>query len=134
MRMNPTKVCTAMIEWYLNEYDKDIGSIFMMEHIAEQIKTMQNEIAQLEHKKNLVTKLTKEFNVLKETYEDSKGQLEYQYLINYLNRRIIAYQFDEKETQQKQSDIITKIKKFNNNFNLRQHIDKVRLLREETLL
>ena len=134
MEMNPTKVCNAMLEWYLSDYDKDIGLIFMMEHTTERIRIMKNEIATLENKKTLVKRLEAELKVLKDTYEDSSGKIEIQYLISYLNKRIIAYHYDIKVIQEKQADVIAKIKEKNPRFSLRKHIDKVRMIREETLI
>jgi hypothetical protein len=134
MEMSPTKVCTAMLEWYLTDYDKDIGLLFMMEHTSKQIKLMKEDIAQLDYKKSLLKKLEKELKVMRETYEDSSGKLEAQYLINFLRRRVIAYHYDIKEIQQKQGDVIARIKETNKKFKLQDFINETRLLREQTLL
>jgi hypothetical protein len=134
MELQPSKVCNAMLEWYLTDYDKDIGAIFMMEHLAAQIKLMKEEIIQLEQKQNLVAKLERKLKVIKDTYEDSSGKLEIQYLLNFLRRRVIAYHYDINEIQEKQSDVIERIKVHNKKFDLQHFIDETRLLREETLL
>lgn len=123
-----------MVEWYLTDYDKDIGLIFMIEHARSKIRQLENEIVELEYKRNIVKKLKAELGVLEQIYADSEGKLETQYLLTYLNRRIIAYHYDMDEIIKKQSDIIEKIKKVNPKFDLRKHIDKVRLLREQTML
>ena len=134
MGMDANKVCNAMVEWYLTDYDKDIGLIFMIEHARAKIRQIENEVIELEYKKNIVKKLKAELGVLEQIYADSEGKLETQYLLTYLNRRIIAYHYDINEITKKQSDIIEKIKKANPKFDLRKHIDKVRLLREQTML
>jgi hypothetical protein len=134
MKIVPSKVCSAMIEWYLNEYESDIGKLFIIEHTREQVARLEIEIAQLDHKKQLLKTLKRELRLMEEEYEDSNNKLELHYLLSYLNRRIIVYKYDLKEIRTKQKDTLDKIRKLNPRFNIEAHVNKIRLMREETMI
>lgn len=134
MQISPTKVCSAMIEWYLNEYETDIGKLFIIEHTREQVVKLEIEIAQLEQKKQLLKTLKRELKLMEEEYEDANNKLELHYLLSYLNRRIIVYKYDLKEIKTKQKDTLEKIRKLDPHFNIEKHVNKIRMMREETMI
>jgi hypothetical protein len=134
MKIPPTRICNAMIEWFLNEYEADIGKLFILEHVREQVTRLEIEVAQLEHKKAMLKVLKRELQLMEEEYKDSNNKLELHYLMSYLNRRIIAYKYNLREIKLKQKDTIDKIRKLNPQFALEKHVNKIRLMREETII
>lgn len=132
MEINPHKACSAMLDWLVTDCNKNIGMLFMIEHTKERIKILENEINQMESKKVLLRQMKKELKILEATYKDSEGKLELLDLLSYLNKRIIAYHYDIREIEARHKDIIVRIKEHDRRFNLQRHINKVRLMREET--
>lgn len=134
MKIDPKKVCSSMLRWYLHEYESDAGKLFILEHLREQITAMEIEISTLEHKKVLLKELKRKLVIMEEEYEDSNNKLELHYLISYLNRRIVIYRYNLSEIKTKQSDVIEKIKQLDRTFNLEKHVNKIRLIREDQII
>jgi hypothetical protein len=134
MDINPNKACSAMLEWLVTDCNKNIGMLFIIERTHEKIRELETDIATLESKKTLLRQVKQELKILEATYKDAEGKLDLIDLQSYLNRRIVAYHYDIREIESRHSDIIAKIKQYDKRFNLQKHINKVRLMREETLL
>jgi hypothetical protein len=134
MDINPSQACATLLEWLVNDSNKNVGMLFVIEHTMERIKALEIEIAAVAEKKALLVDIKRELRIMRAAYDDTNDKLEHIDLVNYLNRRIIAYHYDIKEIQAKHKDVIARIKRKNKRFDLRKHINKIRLLREKSLL
>ena len=130
-----------LIEWYVKEFERDIGTEYMMDHIRKHIRGKEKEIKAIETQydtikaiKTEINRFKLQYNALLSVQRDTDRKVELQSLIAYLNRRIIAYNYDIREVMAKQRDIIDKITEIDSEFNIHTHIKKVRLHREKSFL
>ena len=139
MKIDLPKISSMLIEWYVKEFERDIGTEYMMDHIRKHIREKEKEIKAIEAQydtikaiKTEINRFKLQYNALLSVQRDTDRKVELQSLIAYLNRRIIAYNYDIREVMAKQRDIIDKITEIDKEFNIHTHIKKVRLLREKS--
>ena len=134
MDISPQKLAQYLVDSWLNEHEDDIGVLFNIYALENKIAKMSDEIIELEHKKRLREDLQKELVVYKAQYKDSLGYVELHHLLQYLNKRIIMYQYKEKDIADKHKDIIDRILAKDPDFDLKKQIEMVKKMRSDFII
>ena len=133
MGVSVSSLCNALLEWWLDDYEKNIGQLLIIEDIERRIGKLNGEIAEMESKKSLVADLSKELEVRKAEYKDSNNKVLLWHLKSILNKKSVAYQYNIEELKQKQGELISNIYDLDRYFNLEKHVMEFKKLRESTM-
>ena len=133
MNVSVSSLCNALLEWWLDDYEKNVGQLLIIEDIQRRIGKLNGEIAEMESKKSLVADLSKELEVRKAEYKDSNNKVLLWHLKSILNKKSVAYQYNIEELKQKQGELISNIYDLDRYFDLEKHVMEFKKLRDKTM-
>lgn len=125
--ISPSKLCKVLIEnWYASAQDDVllIGKIVILEDKIAEIERKLKVNRNLEDELNI---MTRELETLK-SYQDDGREIGKRFkLLQYLNQRIVFYNYDKDVIMKKHGDVV---KQLGDEFNLDGQIDKIKKINE----
>ena len=134
MDVDAAHIGTRLLEWWIEDYDKNVGKLLQIGDLESKIKALEIEIATLDEKKEMLVDLQHELKVAKSEYRESGNKILLAENLAVLNKKIILYHYNKDEIETKQSDVISNILELDPDFNLDLQIRKVKMLHDQLVV
>lgn len=121
--ITPSQLGKVLIEnWYQSAQD-DVLLLGKIVTLESKVSDLEHQITDIKSKEAMLDKYREELSTLKSYLDDGREVGKRFKLLQYLNQRIIFYNYDEAVIRQKHGDVVEKL---GDGFNLTEQIAKIK--------
>lgn len=125
--ISPSSLCKVLIEnWYQSAQD-DVLLLGKIVTLEEKVNELTSQIEDIKSKEAMLEKYQSELSTLKSYLDDGREIGKRYKLLQYLNQRIVFYNYEEDVIRKKHGDVVDKL---GSDFDLTEQIAKIKKINE----
>ena len=126
MGISPSKLGKVLVDSWYHQPLNNVTLLCNTILLKEKIDQLKSEIETLKAKEELLVKFEKEFEIQQMLLDQSREASTAFEELQYLNKRIVFYNYVEDEILLKHGDVVESISNYDPEFNLKNHIKRLK--------